>query len=124
MAEIKDYWRNYIDGAWVDGGAGRIDVLDPATGTLRATHALADQGDVDRAVQAAKRVHLSGALRDMRPIERGRLVQAMGRYLLDHKDEIARVLTLEQGKPLWESVIEVEGAALYFEYYGKSGQHR
>lgn len=118
MAEIKDYWRNYIDGAWVDGGAGRIDVLDPATGTLRATHALADQGDVDRAVQAAKRVHLSGALRDMRPIERGRLVQAMGRYLLDHKDEIARVLTLEQGKPLWESVIEVEGAALYFEYYG------
>jgi aldehyde dehydrogenase (NAD+) len=118
MAEIKDYWRNYIDGAWVDGGAGRIDVLDPATGTLLATHALADQGDVDRAVQAAKRVHLSGALRDMRPIERGRLVQAMGRYLLDHKDEIARVLTLEQGKPLWESVIEVEGAALYFEYYG------
>jgi aldehyde dehydrogenase (NAD+) len=37
------------------------------------------------------------------PIERGRMVQAMGRYLLEHKDEIARVLTLEQGKPLWEA---------------------
>jgi aldehyde dehydrogenase (NAD+) len=54
----------------------------------------------------------------MRPIERGRLVQAMGRYLLEHKDAIAGVLTLEQGKPLWESHIEVEGAARYFEYYG------
>ncbi|MGB3178949.1 MAG: aldehyde dehydrogenase family protein [Albidovulum sp.] len=118
MAEIKDYWKNYIDGAWVDGGAGRIDVLDPATGEILAAHALADANDVDRAVQAAKRVHFSGALRDMRPIERGRLVQAMGRYLLDHKDDIAHVLTLEQGKPLWESHVEVKGAALYFEYYG------
>lgn len=115
---IAPYWRNHIDGAWVDGGAGRIPVTDPATGEALAEHALADAADVDRAVQAARRVHLSGALSDMRPIERGRMVQAMGRYLLDHRDEIARVLTLEQGKPLWESVIEVEGAALYFEYYG------
>lgn len=118
MAEIEPHWQNYIDGAWVDGGAGHIDVLDPATGGVVATQALADAADVDSAVQAARRMHLSGVLRDMRPIERGRLVQAMGRHLLDHKDEIAQVLTLEQGKPLWESVIEVEGAALYFEYYG------
>ena len=75
MANIKEYWQNYIDGEWVDGGAGRIDVLDPATGAVLATHALADARDVDGAVQAAKRVHASGALRDMRPIERGRLVQ-------------------------------------------------
>jgi aldehyde dehydrogenase (NAD+) len=112
------YWQNYVDGAWVDGGAGRIDVTDPATGERIAEHALADAADVDRAVQAARRVHLSGALTVMRPIERGRMVQAMGRYLLEHKNEIARILTLEQGKPLWESHIEIEGAALYFEYYG------
>lgn len=118
MADTNPYWQNYIDGAWVDGGAGRIDVTDPATGERIAEHALADASDVDRAVQAARRVHLSGALTAMRPIERGRMVQAMGRYLLEHKDEIAHTLTLEQGKPLWESHIEVEGAALYFEYYG------
>lgn len=118
MADVKPCWQNYIDGAWCDGGAGRIDVADPATGARIAQHALADAADVDRAVQAARRVHLSGALTAMRPIERGRMVQAMGRYLLEHKDEIARILTLEQGKPLWESHIEVEGAALYFEYYG------
>lgn len=118
MAEMGPYWQNYVDGAWVDGGAGRIDVTDPATGERIAEHALADAADVDRAVQAARRVHLSGALTVMRPIERGRMVQAMGRYLLEHKNEIARILTLEQGKPLWESHIEIEGAALYFEYYG------
>ncbi len=118
MADVNPYWQNYIDGAWVDGGAGRIDVTDPATGERIAEHALADAADVDRAVAAARRVYLSGALTAMRPIERGRMVQAMGRYLLEHKDEIARILTLEQGKPLWESHIEVEGAALYFEYYG------
>jgi aldehyde dehydrogenase (NAD+) len=118
MAEIEPFWQNYVDGAWVDGGAGRIDVTDPATGAPLAQQALADANDMDLAVQAARRVHLSGDLTAMRPIERGRMVQAMGRFLLEHKDQIARVLTREQGKPLWEAEIEVEGAALYFEYYG------
>ena len=116
--QIAPYWQNYINGAWVDGQAGRITVTDPATGQAIAEQALADAGDVDRAVRAARALHLSGALRDMRPIERGRMVQAMGRYLLENIDEIAALLTLEQGKPLWESRIEIEGAALYFEYYG------
>ncbi|MEM6693305.1 MAG: aldehyde dehydrogenase family protein [Pseudomonadota bacterium] len=119
---MKAYWQNYIDGAWADGGAGRIDVADPATGEPLASHALADNADVDRAVQAARRVHLSGALADLRPVERGRMVQAMGRYLLENSDEIATTLTLEQGKPLWEARIEVEGAARYFEYYGNQAE--
>ncbi|MEJ8561227.1 aldehyde dehydrogenase family protein [Yoonia sp. GPGPB17] len=122
MAEIKSYWRNYIDGAWMDGGGGRIDVINPGSGEKLAEHALADAADVDRAVQAARRVHLSGALSDLRPVERGRMVQAMGRYLLAHIDEIAEVLTLEQGKPLWEARIEIEGAARYFEYYGNQAE--
>jgi aldehyde dehydrogenase (NAD+) len=118
MTSIQSYWQNYIDGAWVDGGDGTISVTNPANGETLAEHALASPQDVDAAVQAAARVHAARTLSDMRPIERGRLVQAMGRYLLENIDDIARTLTLEQGKPLWESKIEVEGAALYFEYYG------
>ena len=118
MSKVSEYWKNYVDGTWIDGGAGRIDVLNPATGERLAQHALANEIDVDNAVAAARRVHLSGELTSMRPIVRGRMVQAMGKYLIDHKDEISRVLTLEQGKPLWESQLEIEGAALYFEYYG------
>ena len=115
---MREFWQNYIDGAWCDGGAGRIDVIDPGNGTVLAVHALADTADVDRAVRAAERVHSSRVLVDMRPMERGRMVQEMGRWLLAHLDEIAEVLTREQGKPLWEAEIEVKGAALYFEYYG------
>lgn len=122
MPKVKPYWQNYIDGAWVDGGAGRIDVINPGTGEKLAEHTLADADDVNRAVQAARRVHLSGALSDLRPVERGRMVQAMGRYLFDHVDEIAPLLTMEQGKPLWEAQIEVEGAARYFEYYGNQAE--
>ncbi|MEM9279748.1 MAG: aldehyde dehydrogenase family protein [Pseudomonadota bacterium] len=122
MPEVKSYWQNYIDGEFVDGGAGRIDVDDPGTGEKLAEQAIADAADVDRAVQAAKQVHQSGALADLRPVERGRMVQAMGQYLLDHIDEIVPVLTLESGKPLWEARVEIEGAARYFEYYGNQAE--
>ena len=63
MTDLKSYWQNYIDGAWVDGGGGRLEIHNPASGDILAQHALADSADVDRAVQAAKRVHASGALR-------------------------------------------------------------
>ena len=119
---MKDYWQNYIDGAFVDGGAGRLGIDDPATGEQLAEQALADAADVDRAVQAAKRCHESGALTDLRPVERGRMVRRMGEYLLDNLDEIAAALTLESGKPLWEARIEVEGSARYFEYYGSQAE--
>ncbi len=118
MPEIKPFWQNYIDGDWVDGGAGRLWVDDPGTGERLAEQAMADAADVDRAVTAARRCHQSGVLTDMRPIERGRLVQAMGHWLTAHSDEIANVLTREQGKPLWEAQAELRGAVNYFEYYG------
>ncbi len=110
--------QNYIDGAWGAGAAGWTDVIDPGTGEVLARQAMANAADVDAAVAAARRVHLSGALSDMRPIERGRLVQAMGRYLLDNAEAIALTLCREQGKTLWEARGEVAGAAQYFEYYG------
>ena len=119
---MKDYWQNYIDGTWTDGGAGRIDIINPGTGEKLAEQALADAACVDRAVSAAKRVHQSGVLSDLRPVERGRMVQAIGRYLLDHIDEIAEVLTLEQGKGIWEAKREIGEAARYFEYYGNQAE--
>ena len=120
--EIAPYWQNHIGGAWVDGGAGRLTVEDPATGEILAEQALADPADVDRAVAAARHCHESGALTDLRPCDRGRMVRRMGDWLLDHLDEIAPVLTLESGKPLWEARIEIEGAARYFEYYGNQAE--
>ena len=114
MAEFQ----NYINGKFVAGGAGRIEVTNPANGQTVGEQALADAVDVDKAVAAAKALHVSGKFSALRPVERGRMVQKMGQYLLQHKDKLAELLSLEQGKPLWESHIEIEGAARYFEYYG------
>ncbi len=122
MTDIPEYWQNYIDGEFVDGSAGCLTVVNPATGKPLAKQAIADPTDIDRAVQAARRMHDSGALSDLRPVERGRMVRAMGHYLLEHIEEIVPVLTLESGKPLWEARMEVEGAARYFEYYGNQAE--
>ncbi|WP_419907053.1 aldehyde dehydrogenase family protein [Hoeflea sp.] len=122
MVDVAPYWQNYIDGNFVDGGAGRLAVDDPGSGERLAEQALADAADVDRAVAAARRCHESGALKDLRPVERGRMVRAMGDYLHENIDEIAPILCLESGKPLWEARIEIEGAVRYFEYYGNQAE--
>ena len=120
--EIAPYWRNYIGGAWAEGGAGRLTIEDPATGGPLAEQALADAADVERAVAAARRCHDSGALTGLRPCDRGRRVRRMGDWLLEHIEDVAPVLTLESGKPLWEARLEIEGAARYFEYYGNQAE--
>jgi aldehyde dehydrogenase (NAD+) len=120
--EIAGYWRNFIDGEWVDGGGGRIVTENPATGAVLAEQASADANDVDRAVEAARRCHESGVLRDMRPVDRGRKVRAMGDYLLANLEEIAATHCLDSGKALWEARREVANAARYFEYYGNQAE--
>jgi len=122
MSNIPDYWQNFIDGEFVDGGAGRLTVLDPATGEALADQALANAADVDKAVQAAKRLSDSRAWSGLRPVERGRIVRKMGEYTLERIDDIAPILTREAGKPLWEAKLEIEGAARYFEYYGNQAE--
>ena len=119
---IDPYYQNYINGQFVDGGAGRLDVDDPADGSIIASVALADEADIDAAVQAAKACHLAGEFSGLRPVIRGRMVRAMGDYLLANCTEIAELLCRESGKPYWEAVIEVEGAARYFEYYGNQAE--
>jgi len=118
----QDYWQNYVDGTWIDGGAGKLTVENPGTGEALAEIACADAGDIDRAVAAAKSCHDSGVLTAMRPVERGRMVRGMGDYLLANREEIAETLTLESGKPYWEALIETDGAARYFEYYGNQAE--
>lgn len=119
---IDSYWPNYIDGAFCHGGAGRIEVTDPGSGEMLTTHALADAADVDRAVQAAKRVHLSGVLANMHPMERGLIVRRMGQYLAAHAEEIKRILVLEQGKPYFEATVEVNATTRLFDYFASMAE--
>ena len=119
---MKDYWQNYIDGKFVDGGAGVIQVDNPGTGEKLADQAIADNADVDKAVSAAKKVHESGFLTNMRPVERARMVKKIGGYLIENLEEIAPLLSMEAGKTLFEAKFEVTNAARYFEYYGNQAE--
>ena len=119
---MKSYYKNYVDGQWIDGGSGVISVDNPATGERLADQACASLEDIDLAVKAAKRVHEANLLSAMRPVDRGRMVKKMGKFLEQNASAIAEELTLEAGKPLWEAEIEVRGAARYFEYYGNQAE--
>ena len=122
MTAVADLYKNYINGAWVEGGAGTIAVDNPNNGEALSQQAAADAADVDRAVQAAQAVHDSGTLSDLRPVERARMIQKMSAYISANKDRVASLLTLESGKPLWEAEIEVDSAARFLEFYGNQAE--
>ncbi len=116
---MTEYFRNYIDGEWIDGSSReRIALEDPATGEVFAAVARATPDDVERAVAAARSCVVERRLVDMRPTDRGRLLTAMARWIRDHADEIVPLLTQDSGKTLQESEWEVAGCAGFLEFYG------
>lgn len=116
---LTTHWQNYIDGRFVDAVSGdRIAVENPATGETIAHIARAEAADVDLAVQAARRCADSGALTDLRPGKRARMLQDVARELRRRADEIGEVICAESGMGLVDSVDQVECTAQYFDYYG------
>jgi acyl-CoA reductase-like NAD-dependent aldehyde dehydrogenase len=108
----------FINNEWRDAAGGKtIDVVNPATEQVIAAVASADRADVDAAVAAA-RTALDGPWGKMSARERGRLVWKIGETLLERADEIAKLETLHNGKPIFESRhIEIPAAAECFQYY-------
>lgn len=108
---INNEWRASV-------GGKTMDVVNPATEEVIAQVPSASQADLDQAVIAA-RAALDGPWGTMSARERGRLVRKIGERLLERADEIARLETLHNGKPISESRhIEIPAAAECFEYYG------
>jgi aldehyde dehydrogenase (NAD+) len=108
----------FINGEWRDASGGKtIDVINPATEEVIAEVASAEQDDVDAAVAAA-RAALAGPWGRLSARERGRLIWKIGEKLLEKADDIARLETLHNGKPIFESrQIEVPASAECFQYF-------
>jgi aldehyde dehydrogenase (NAD+) len=113
-----DHKKLLINNEWRDAAGGQtMEVVNPATEEVIATVASADRRDVDEAVTAA-RAALNGPWGTMSARERGRLVSKLADRLLERADEVARLETLHNGKPIFESrQIEIPAAAECFEYY-------
>ena len=108
----------FINGEWRDASGGKtIEVVNPATEEVIAEVASAERSDIDAAVAAA-RAAFDGPWGKLSARERGRLVWKIGEKLLEQADEIARLETLHNGKPIFESRhIEVPAAAECFQYF-------
>ena len=109
----------FINNEWRPAQSGdTMDVVNPATEEIVASVPSAGAADLQAAVDAA-RAALGGPWGALSARERGRLVRKLGERLLERADEIARLETIHNGKPIAESRhIEIPAAAECFEYYG------
>jgi len=93
-----------IDGQWVDG-TKKFATINPATEEVLTEISEASSGDVDRAVQAARRAFedRNGPWRKLSASERGRLIWKLADLVEKNIDELAELETLDNGKPIFES---------------------
>jgi aldehyde dehydrogenase (NAD+) len=95
-----------IDGKWVDSVSGRtFETINPATGETIAHVAEAEKADVDKAVKAARKAFDKGPWRTkMSARDRGRVLYRLADLIEQHKDELAKLESLDNGKPLKDSL--------------------
>src|SRR5437016_6092918 len=94
-----------IDGKWVDSVSGRtFESINPATGEVIAHVAEGEKADIDKAVKAARKAFDKGPWKKMNARERGRCMYKLADLIEQNKDELARLETLDNGKPLADSM--------------------
>lgn len=108
VADLQTDFTLLIDGEPATAPAA-LDVINPATGQVFARCPAAGRQELDRAVGAARRAF--PAWRDLSYDERARRIRHFCQSLRDHQDELARLLTMEQGKPLQQAKDEITRAA-------------
>jgi len=111
----------YIDGHWVNSASGKtFDVINPANGELIAKVTDMNRADVRKAIDAAYAAW--PAYRDLTAKERSSLMKKWYELILQHKDELARLMTMECGKVLQESVGEVGYGASFVEWFAEEAK--
>jgi acyl-CoA reductase-like NAD-dependent aldehyde dehydrogenase len=110
----------FVDGTWVDAiDGGRLDVFNPATGEVVATVPDAQPRDLERAIDAARRIFDGGAWWPRTPErERGHILLRAAEIVRREHERLAELETIDSGKPLGESMEDIAEVAFMFEYYG------
>jgi succinate-semialdehyde dehydrogenase/glutarate-semialdehyde dehydrogenase len=110
-----------VDGSWLGaGGRPTQGVVNPATGKVIGQLPLASQEDLDRALSAAKRGF--EVWRRVSPYDRSKVLRRTATLIRDKADQIAAILTQEQGKTLNEARLEVLVAADHFDWQAEEGR--
>jgi len=119
MDKIKD--KCYINGHWVAAASGKtFNVTNPSTGDVIGDVPDMDRADVRKAIDAADAVW--PAYRVLTAKERSGLLRKWFNLIIDNKDELARIMTLESGKVITESLGEVMYGASFIEWFAEEAK--
>lgn len=111
----------YIDGAWCDAADGRtIEVTNPADRSLLGTVPSLTQDDVRHAIEAANRA--LPAWRALAAKQRAQLIRRWFDLCMANQEDLARLLTLEQGKPIKESRGEIAYGSSFLEWFAEEAK--
>jgi succinate-semialdehyde dehydrogenase/glutarate-semialdehyde dehydrogenase len=111
----------FVDGAWTAGKSGaRFPVNNPATGERLADVADLDGADTRAAIEAASRAFPLWAKKTAK--ERAGILRKWFDLLMENQEDLARIMTAEQGKPLAETRGEVAYGAAFFEWFGEEAK--
>jgi succinate-semialdehyde dehydrogenase/glutarate-semialdehyde dehydrogenase len=111
----------YVDGAWIDADNGATKtVANPANGRMIGAVPKCGAAETARAIAAADRAW--PAWRDMLAKDRCAIVRKWYDLMLAHGDDLALILTTEQGKPLAEATAEIAMGAAYVEWFAEEGK--
>jgi succinate-semialdehyde dehydrogenase/glutarate-semialdehyde dehydrogenase len=110
----------FIDGAWRAGEGDLSPVINPATGDTIAELHLASTANLDEALAAAERSWPAWRATDVE--KRGAILHKAATLLRERAEQIGRLLTQEQGKPLVEAIGEVIGAASMFDFFAEEAK--
>jgi succinate-semialdehyde dehydrogenase / glutarate-semialdehyde dehydrogenase len=109
----------YVDGAWTEA-RDVIEVDNPATGEIIGTVPKLGRAETERAIDAASRAFPAWRRKTAR--ERAAVMRRWFELMLASQDDLARLMTIEQGKPLTESKGEVVYAASFLEWFGEEAK--
>ena len=119
----KDLFKTqaYIDGQWCDADGGEtVPVLNPANGETIAEVAKCGTAETRRAIEAAERAQITW--RQTTAKERAALLRKWFTLMMDAQEDLAQILTAEQGKPLAEARGEIAYGASYIEWFAEEGK--
>ncbi len=112
---------NYIDGKWVEADSGRtLTVVNPASGAALGSVPAMGRAETRRAIEAAHRAQ--PAWRALTAKERAAILRRLFELMLANTDDLATIMTAEQGKPLAESRGEIAYAASFIEWFAEEGK--
>jgi 4-guanidinobutyraldehyde dehydrogenase/NAD-dependent aldehyde dehydrogenase len=114
--------RAFIDGRYVAAASGAtFDCVSPIDGRVLAKVASTDAADVDLAVAAARRTFDRGTWSHQPPRERKRVLLRFAELLLEHRDELALLETLDMGKPISDSLaVDIPSSARCIAWYAEA----